>query len=51
MWLTALFSSRVNGYGFQVLESYAIKWFMRLTGMQLAEVICIKHFFNKTDCD
>jgi len=26
---------------FGILESYAIKWFMRLTGIQLAEVICI----------
>ena len=26
---------------FGILESYAVKWFMRLTGMQLAEVICI----------
>jgi len=25
---------------FEILESYAIKLFMRLTGMQLAEVVC-----------
>jgi len=35
---------------FGILEPYAIKRFMRLTGMQLAEVVCSTDVYHEICC-